>query len=145
MPLNRAEHHARQPAACFMPGVLSFEKYNYIIIMLLKVTWLWATDEGVWVLLRQIQVWPTVPAVSAPVTFVLCFACADQNWLASWRHLILHQTQYCTKYLPSKEQPLSLQKICSLPWLALLLEGLLRQRIMEIFSCLGLCVWVCAG
>lgn len=42
--------------------------------MLLKVTWLWATDWGVCVFLKRIRVWPTVPSTSAPTPFVLRFA-----------------------------------------------------------------------
>ena len=74
-------HTIRNPLNSFTQGSHLFYAYQccpwkiQLIIMFLKVTWLGVTDGGVWVLPRQIQVWPRVPSTSASiVTFVPSFA-----------------------------------------------------------------------
>ena len=101
-----------------------------LIIMFLKATWLGVTDGGMWVLPRQIQVWPRVPSTSAStVTFVPSSASPLSTVFGK---LIAPEiaSDSALHQIPSfKRAVLSMQKICSLPWLALLLQCLTGQKM----------------
>lgn len=130
------------PDSCILAK--SFEKYNESWCFLSLLDFGWRMGLCGWVLLSQIRVWSTVPSMSTTVTFVLCFVLWLSIFVYQTDSLWFRQTGHCDKPLPSKEQPLSLQKICFLPWLTFLFKCLTGQRIMEIFSC---AVWgcLCAG